>query len=327
VKNITFLFSAALILTLTSCEKEITVDLPEAESLIVVEGTIENGFPPIIFLSQSQGYFDPINAETLQNFYLCDAEVTLTVDGQTDTLDMISAASLSPEQLELVADLIGVPAEQIVANNFCAYTTFNPAFWGQFNKEYSLKVLHNGRTVTAKTKLNTAIPLDSLWFDSPSGNPTDSLGFLYASISDPDTLGNCYRWSAKRINKYTYAPAEESFLIGQVKDQDFIYPFNSVTDDAFFNGLSFEFSYYRGRALNSEKYDDKGEEGGYYKLGDTVVVKDQTIDYPSFQFIFDFENQGGGPFALPYNLKSNVVGGLGAFIAYGSTLDTVICVK
>ena len=314
-------------LTFTACEKEITVDLPEAESLIVVEGTIENGMPPIIFLSQSQGYFDPITTETLQNFYICDAQVTLTVDGFTDTLININAASLTPEQLQMVSDLIGVPAEQIAANNFCAYTTLNTAFWGQFGKEYNLKVVHDGKTVTSKTKLNQAIPLDSLWFSIPSGNPSDSLGFLYATLTDPDTLGNCYRWAAKRINKYTFAPTEQSFLIGQIKDPDFVYPFNSVTDDAFFNGLKFDFSYYRGQELNSEKYDDQGDEAGYYKLGDTVVVKGQTIDYPSFQFIFDFENQGGGPFALPYNLRSNIEGGLGAFIAYGSQLDTVICVK
>lgn len=327
MKNIFFFNLVFLALAFSSCEKEITVDLPQAESLIVVEGTIENGFPPIIFLSQSQGYFDPINAETLQNFYICDAKVTLTVDGLTDTLININAASLTPEQLEQVADLIGIPAEQIAANNFCAYTSLNPAFWGQFNKVYDLKVVHNGRTVTARTKLNTAIPLDSLWFDSPSGNPGDSLGFLYARLTDPDSLGNCYRWAAKRINRYTNAPADQSYLIGQIKDPDFIYPFNSVTDDAFFNGLSFDFSYYRGQSLNSEKFDDKGDEAGYYKVGDTVVVKGQTIDYPSFQFIFDFENQGGGPFALPYNLRSNVVGGLGAFIAYGSLLDTVVCTK
>ncbi len=310
-----------------ACEKEITVDLPETESQLVVEGTIENGLPPIIFLSQSQGYFDPITAETLKNFYICDAKVTLTVDGNTDTLININAASLTPEQLEQVADLIGIPAEQIAANNFCAYTSLNPNFWGQPNKVYNLKVVHQGRTVTATTKLNTPIPLDSLWFDIPSGNPADSLGFLYANLTDPDTLGNCYRWAAKRINRYTNAPADQADLIGQPKDADFIYPFNSVTDDAFFNGLNFDFSYYRGRELNSEKFDDTNDEAGFYKVGDTVVVKGQVIDYPSFQFIFDFENQGGGPFALPYNLRSNVKGGLGAFIAYGSLLDTVICVK
>jgi hypothetical protein len=323
VKNVIL---ALLVFSLlwVGCDKEITVDLPKSETFIVVEGSIDINQPPIIFLSRSQGYFDPLTLDDLANFYICDAVVTLKANNATDTLLAISAATLSPEQLQQVSQMLGISPEQLSNSNICAYTTLNPAFWGHVNTQYQLDVYHEGKHVYAKTKLNNPIPLDSLWFASPNGNSSDSLGFIYATLTDPDTLGNCYRWAAKRINHYpNWAP--DPMLRGQIKDRDFVRPFNSVTNDDFFNGLTFDFSYYRGTESGSEKFDDTNEEAGFYKRGDTIVVKGQSVDYPCFQYIYDIENANGGPFALPYNLRGNVVGGLGAFIAYGSYIDTLIC--
>ena len=45
-------------LLLISCQEEITLDLPNSQDKIVVEGSIENGFPPIVILTKNQGYFD-----------------------------------------------------------------------------------------------------------------------------------------------------------------------------------------------------------------------------------------------------------------------------
>ena len=307
-----------------SCDKDITIELPEGETKLVVEGSIDVNEPPIIFLSHSQGYFDPLTIDDLANFYICDAVVTLTANGVTDTLIALSASTLTPEQQQQVAELLGIPVEQLSTSNLCAYTTLNPQFWGQYGTTYRLDVYHEGQHVHATSKMNNPVPLDSLWFASPTGNPNDSLGFIYATLNDPDTLGNCYRWAAKRINHYpNWVPDVE--LRGKPKDTDFVRPFNSVTNDDFFNGLTFDFSYYRGTERGSKKFDDTNEESGYYKRGDTLIIKGQSIDYPAFQFIYDIENSGGGPFAIPFNLRSNVVGGLGAFIAYGSYIDTLVC--
>lgn len=323
MKNIWIVF-LCLAIILVGCDKDITIELPEGETQLVVEGSIDVNEPPIIFLSHSQGYFDPLTLSDLASFYICDAVVTLTANGVTDTLVALSAATLTPEQQQQVADLLGIPVEQLSTGNLCAYTSLNPQFWGKYGTTYRLDVYHEGKHVHATSKMNYPVPLDSLWFASPSGNPNDSLGFIYATLSDPDTLGNCYRWAAKRINHYpNWVP--DVALRGKPKDTDFVRPFNSVTNDNFFNGLTFDFSYYRGSERGSEKFDDIGIEAGYYKRGDTLVVKGQSIDYGSFQFIYDIENSNGGPFAIPFNLRSNVVGGLGAFIAYGSHIDTLVC--
>ena len=57
-----------------SCQEEITLDLPQAEEKLVVEGAIEPGFPPYIILTKNQGYFDPININTYNNLFVNNAD-------------------------------------------------------------------------------------------------------------------------------------------------------------------------------------------------------------------------------------------------------------
>ena len=91
MRNSIFLFLIIFI----SCQEEITLDLPQAVEKLVVEGTIENGFPPYVILSKNQGYFDPIDSTTYQNLFIKNAEVkvwTYNEDGSKDSimLDEIS---------------------------------------------------------------------------------------------------------------------------------------------------------------------------------------------------------------------------------------------
>lgn len=309
-----------------SCEKEISVDLPAVEQKIVIEGTIEQGQPPIVLLTYSQGYFEPTDLSSLESFFVRNAKVTLSNGTLTDTLVEICSSELSPEELQLIATVLGFTPSQLQEFNICAYTTLNPQLWGEVGKTYTLKVEKDEHELKATTKINQLVELDSLWFRIPNEEIGDSLGFIFGILSDPDTTGNAYRWYAQRINKYpSWAP---DGLGGEQKDPNYIAPLGSVFDDTFFNGLSFEFGYYRGTGPNPSKFDDLNEERGFYKRGDTVAVKGCVIDRQAFRFIDSYENQissQGSPFSVPYNLESNVEGGLGAFIGYGAVYDTVIC--
>jgi hypothetical protein len=310
---------------LMGCEKEITVDLPVAEAKIVVEGTIYNDQPPVLFLSWSQGYFEPTSISDIGNLYIGDPAVqaSIAVDGTVYPLILICVADL-PEALQLeAAAALGVALETLVALDLCAYTS--PTLIGMPGKQYRLEIAYQGQQLTCDTKIPELVALDSVWFDVISTLPDDSLGFLFANVTDPDTLGNCYRWFAKRINHY---PANFPDYANQQKDMNFIAPIGSTTDDQFFNGLSFQFAYYRGKSPNSVKEDDLNGERGFYKRGDTVVVRGACIDRRAFQFISNMEEQTanqGSPFAVPFNLPTTVVGGLGAFIGYAASYDTVIC--
>lgn len=317
-----FFFIASILL---SCEKEITVDLPTAEPKIVVEGFIFQDQPPFLMLTWSQGYFDPTNLETLQNMFVHDANVTIQVDNQSYSLVEVCTSDLSEEELELASVALGIPAEDLVSLNLCVYTTL--LIEGEEGKVYSLDITHGDHHVMGQTKLPELVYLDTLYFDIVSSLPDDSLGFIYGNISDPDTIGNAYRWFAKRINHYP-GWVEDEELRGEQKDFGYIAPIGSVFDDEFFNGLTFEFAYYRGTSPNSDKFDDLNGERGYFKRGDTIAVRGCTIDRNAYKFIYSFESQvsnQGSPFAVPFNLESNVEGGLGAFIGYGAIYDTVIC--
>ncbi len=323
MKSRSFLFFYSFVsLFFLGCEKEITVDIPDAKQQIVVEGSIETNQPPFVLLTKSQGYFAPTDFNALANSYVHDAVVTLSRDNQSTILSEICTADLSPDLLVLVQEATGLSQEQLIALNLCFYSSFNPAFWGEEGITYHLDVVAGDDHLTSFTKINPAIPLDSVWFELSGNN--DSLGFAHGFLSDPDTLGNAYRWFARRINKY---PAWSS-QAGQVKDPTFIAPFGSVNSDEFFNGLSFEFLYARGASFNSASEDDNNEERGYFKIGDTIVVKEASLDYGAYKFFYDLETQlsnQGSPFASPADIHDNIEGGLGVFVGYGVHFDTIIC--
>src|SRR5688572_9666354 len=63
---------------LTSCEKDITIDLNDPLPKMVVEATIENNQPPFVILSTSLNYFNKINADILASSFVHDAEINIS---------------------------------------------------------------------------------------------------------------------------------------------------------------------------------------------------------------------------------------------------------
>ena len=290
-----------------ACQKQIEFSLPGVEQTMVVEGMIESGQPPIVFLTTTQGYFDPIDSSTFDNIFIHNADVSVSDGTNNFTLTEINFGPAS------------------------VYTSFDPASFGVDGRDYVLSVNYDGKTLTAQTQVPYPVPLDSVWFElADLTNPLDSLGFLYAEFTDPDTAGNCYRWFSKRINSYTYNydyPFDN--VLGTQKDSTYIAPFGSATDDKFFNGLTFEFAVARGELGSFEGPDDEGLEERYFKIGDTVAVKATSITYATYLWVRSMEDQAisaGSPFASPGNLPSNIQGdGVGIWAGYGIFYDTIIC--
>ena len=281
-----------LSLIFTSCEKNVTVEIPQSKNKIVVEGYVETGKIPFVILSHTLPFFGSINIESVVQNTIQGASVIVNNGTITDTL-------------------IQIPGYGIY---FC------PHIIGEAGKTYSLRIITNGIVLTATTSVPNPVPLDSTWFKI-DGN-RDSLGYLWAHLSDPDTLGNYYRWFARRINRYTYGSR-----IGERKDSIFVTPRGSVLEDKFVNGKSFDFGYNRGSIPNSTKDDDNNDERNFFKRGDTIVVKFCAIDRAHFLFWRTEEMQvgnNGNPFGSPAPIISNIDGGLGIWGGYASTFDTVI---
>ncbi|MBV42952.1 MAG: hypothetical protein CL834_07955 [Crocinitomicaceae bacterium] len=311
----------------TSCQQTVEVELPEVDDLYVIEGTIFENEPPLVFVGKAQGYFDAVNASSIADSFLPGAEVVLTIEEQVYPLTALCTGELPEELLEEAASLLGFSVELLSMLDLCIYTSLDPNAIGQVGKSHYLDVTVNEQTMTAVTMIPQPVPLDSVWWQTPGTQ--DSLGVIYGAINDPPDLGDSYRWFAQRTNvRPSWDP-----LSGQVKDANYVAPLGSAFDDAFFNGLAFEFSVFRGVAAGSTAWDDdfsESPEAGYFKLGDTVAVRLCSIDRAVFQGIRSYENlilSQGSPFALPANMTSNVVGGIGLWAGYGIAQDTVICTE
>lgn len=285
LKLLVLIFSA--IVLFISCEKDITVNLPKQKQQYIVEGYIENGLPAYVMLSKTADYFSPVDSTALQQYMVKNATIVISDGDITDTLLQVDPS-------------IG-------------YFYFSPKIIGQTGKNYSLRIITpDNELLTAETKMLPAVPLDSVWFKIQEGK--DSLGYVWAHLKDPDTLGNCYRWFAKRLNK----------------DKMFIAPSGSVFEDKFINGKAFDFAYNRGHLPNSTASEDENEEAGFYKTGDTIMVKFCTITEESYKFWRQAESQAGSsgsPFGSPAVFPTNIKGGIGIFEAFNPTFYTVIAKK
>jgi hypothetical protein len=318
MKRIVPFFLAAVLFA--SCEKEITVDLPETDPFVVVEGSIEPGRPPIIMLTRTQGYFEPTDQNSFAALFVHDANVVMSDGVNTITLQEVCSSSLTEEEIALIAEITGIDPEVLTAVDVCAYTTLDPLAYGVTGRTYRLDIQANGKTLHSVTSIPNAVPLDSAWFKLAQQNASDdTLGYVWATLHDPDTLGNGYRFLARRINHYAD---------GSVKDDTYIGALGSSFYDKYINGLTFDFFAVRGRSPYSSNEDDENDEAGKFKVGDTVVVKFISIGYKEYDFYTSMENNvasAGDLFSTPANVKSNIDGGLGIWAGWGPTYDTVIC--
>ena len=310
------LLSIVYCLLFSSCQKVITVEIPAAQQKIVVDGRIEAGICPYVILTHNMPYFGNTDLTSIEKLFLHNATIKVSDGIKTVTLTEYCSKDIPDSLLPIVAAFTGVDSTFLRNFNYCIYTTFDPSMLGVTGRTYNLTVDVEGKTLTSSTQILTAIPLDSLWSKYAKVNAQgDSLGFIWAHLSDPASDKNAYRWLAMRRGK----------------DFSFVPPPGAAFDDKYINGKSFDFAYNRGKVQNSSAIDDQNEESGYFKRGDTVIVKFCTIDRASFDFFRQMDeltyNQGN-PFAAPSSVPTNIrpsADALGLWCGYGVATHTVIC--
>jgi hypothetical protein len=181
---------------------------------------------------------------------------------------------------------------------------------GKQGHTYTLSVSVEGKTFETTTYIGSPVGTDSLFFKGEQ----DSLGYIWQTFSEPAGSGDCYRWFAKRLGK----------------DQLYAAPFNSVFDDKFIDGKTFDFAYDRGPQPNQVQQYRSDPERGYFKRGDTVVVKLCRIGRREYEFWFTYyqnKSSNSNPFSAPSNIKSmftDYENAFGAFVGYAPAFDTII---
>ena len=151
-----------MILFISSCEKEISVDIPAVESRLVVDGRIELGTNPFIILTKSSGYFDPANFEAIAANFVNDATITISDGTTTEPMIKLCSSTLPPNQLGEIAENIGVDSALLANYDICAYT--HP-WTGEIGKSYTIAIDWNNEIYTSTTTLLDTIPLDSAWLN------------------------------------------------------------------------------------------------------------------------------------------------------------------
>lgn len=276
-----------------SCQKEIHINLASSPPQLVVEGAIETGLPPYVFLTTTISFFSTVNLATLQNSYVHNANVTVSDGSNTITLK------------EYAFDTSG--GSKIYVYSIDTSNLSNIII-GEVGKFYKLTVTYNGNTYTSTTKIPNVKGLDSLWFATPvfkdSKTPNNAMQ-LFANYTDPDTPGNYVRYFTKR-NSEPFFPSQ-------------------LFSDEVVNGKPVPDI---GLAAGYEQIQNaNGDSLNYFYPGDTVVLKWCEIDRGVYNFwnTYQFANNAiGNPFASPINIQSNVSNGaLGIWAGYGSILYTL----
>ena len=307
-----YLIIGLAILALSSCTKEVEIEIPGYEEQIVIDGRIETGAPPIVLISKSQEVYAPTDVESVLNSFVNDALVTVSNGVTTVELDKLCSDNLPPGTEELAAEIMGIPADQLQNYTICAYTTFDQSIWGEIGKTYDLSVTHDGETYTAQTQILEPTPLvNTFW--KPDGDLTNH-GYSWATLADPPGVFDAYFWEANLIGN----------AAGDTTETGFTPTYTPIFDDEFFDGLTFEFWY-----ENPHSGDAPDSINWTYALGDTVVIKLSKIDRMVYEFYEKRTMQlqtAGNPFATPTNIPNNLSNGaLGIWAGFSPSYDTLVC--
>ncbi len=313
MKKLSILFFTLFFLY--SCTKEVKIDIPGYQEQLVIDGQIEPNSPPFVLLSKTKDIYSPTDLSAYLNGFISGAIVTVSNGSVTVQLDEICSDNLPSGTEEIAAEFFGIPVDELKNYHICAYTTANTDIFGEIGKTYTLSVSYDGKTYTAATTLKPPVPfVKTFW----KPDEFEDYGYSWVTLSDPGSAYNAYMWEVKRINLDT---------AGNERDRLFTKTYNPVFDDEFFNGSTFDFAYENPMSFDEDNL--PAQYRGYYKVGDTVVIRFSQLDekvYDYFEKKYVQINNGGSPFSVPANIPTNIKGGaLGIWAGFSPNIDTLIC--
>ncbi|HEU4472509.1 MAG TPA: DUF4249 domain-containing protein [Flavisolibacter sp.] len=276
---------------LLGCEKSIDFELKEESPKLVVEATIENDEPPIVTLTRSVGFFSNLTPEILTQSFVRNAEV------------YVSNGTLTHRLKEYTVPIL--PGVNLYYYSIDS-TNLATAFEGEINKQYNLRVLVDGQEYTATTTIpEFGKSIDSMyWKPAPATSDTNK-GVVMVRVTDQPGYGDYVRVFT-RTNQGRFLP-----------------PYNSVFDDLFIDGTTYEVQLEGGIDRNADTLDDD-----FFFRGDTVDLKLSTIDKQTFDFWRTWEfsySSVGNPFSTPVKVLGNISNNaLGYFGGYASQYKRLI---
>lgn len=286
-----FIFLVLILTFLVSCEEDFVPDSTNSKPTYVVEGFVEHGENArftYVTISKTYPLFQGANENIPLEYYIGGAEVSVKYENEEVSLTEICTKSLTEEQKNLVKGLLGI--DSISSDvDLCFYVDIARKIESIPGNSYDLNVSIDGKELTATTTIPEFVPLDSIVFKEEK---IQDYGTLRLFLNDPQ-VENFYRIRAN------------------IRNGAYNTRFNSVANDIFFNGQTFDFPIGKPRDPNVENPDPNTI--GLYTIGDTIDLQWSTIDFDHFEFwnTLEFARRNQGPFSTYTRAKSNIEGGIG----------------
>ena len=138
------LIVAIVLLSFTSCEKEVSINLASSPPQVVVQGGIETSGPPYVILTSTIGFFSKVDLATLENSFLHDAKIEVSDGRRTVTLREYTV-------------------DTGTAFKYYVYTIDSSnVMLGENGKTYELIITYGGKTYTSLTKIPTPQGFDTI---------------------------------------------------------------------------------------------------------------------------------------------------------------------
>jgi hypothetical protein len=271
-------------LLISSCEKNIDFKLNDTEPKLVVDAFIENDKSPEVVLTNSFSFYNEVSTEVYLNSFIHNADV------------YISNGNLVHKLKEYSRPLFpGVNTYYYGIDS----SNLSTAFVGEFNTNYQLRILAEGREYISTTKIpNNDTKIDTIFFKHNEYVLDTTEKMLYMTINDPLGKGNYTRFLTKKN--------EDPFYAGP----------NSANNDDVIDGTTFTVQ------LNNPPTNR------LFLSGDTVTLKFCNIDKATYTFwnTWEFASQSiGNPFSQPNKVVGNISNGaLGCFCGYAAWYRTLI---
>jgi hypothetical protein len=152
------------------------MDYPSSEKQLVVEGYIESGRYPVVYLTKSSPYFEKIDSSNVAKLIASVAKVSISDGEETEVLTLRYSKNIFPPYYYEGTDIRG-----------------------KIGKSYTITVELEGKTYTSTTTLLEPVSLQKISFIKTTNN--NEQNFLSLNFLDPKGVKNCYRVYTKRIGK------------------------------------------------------------------------------------------------------------------------------
>ncbi|MDR1682436.1 MAG: DUF4249 domain-containing protein [Candidatus Symbiothrix sp.] len=283
------IIASILLFSLFACNEDRAIAFVDYEPKIVVEGSIETGESPIVMLSWSASFEQPLDTFSLLKQVIRSAKVSVSDGEQTETLTL------------------GVNHDYIPP-----YTYYGSRLKGETGKTYRLEIEYRSGLISAETTIPAAAPLDSCRFVKNA--PNDTTGYVRICFKNRSDV---FYQVATRVRSHYSSKKGQWEKTAETVFMPCLYGNFPATQ--FAKNEDVEMQINKGPIIFAYA---KTQFNTYFVEGDKIELKFRTQTKQAYDFWSSWQseilNARNPIFPAVGNLQSNIEGGIGVWAGYGT---------